>query len=181
MTVRVVGLDLSLSSTGVTLADGTCRTIRPQAGSDDNPRRLHQIVTRIDTYLRAQPPDLGVIETVFVYKNRKTAMLLAGLAWCVRQRFFELGIEYVDVDNNRVKEYATGSGSASKDEMVAAARQCGAVVANDDEAFSWWLHAMGRSQFSELWEPPFRSVELLEVRARVRGSICWPTLEGARS
>jgi Holliday junction resolvasome RuvABC endonuclease subunit len=179
VTIAVVGLDLSLSSTGVTLPDGTSRTIRPRAGSDDNSRRLHEIVTRLDLYLKVTKPDVGVIESVFVYRNRKTAMLLAGLAWCVRHRFFELDIPYVDVDNQQLKEYATGNGHASKDEMVEAARMAGAVVANDDEADSFWLHAMGRSEYSATWEPGFRGVELLEVRAGVRRAIKWPTLEGA--
>lgn len=179
MTVGVIGLDLSLSSTGVTLPDGTSRTIRPRAGSSDNSRRLHEIVTRIDLYLKAARPDVGVIETVFVYRNRKTAMLLAGLAWCVRHRLFEAAIPYVDVDNHQVKAYATGAGGASKEEMVEAARLAGAVVTNDDEAFSWWLHAMGRSQYSDTWEPAYRGLELLDVRAAVRASIKWPLLEGA--
>jgi Holliday junction resolvasome RuvABC endonuclease subunit len=179
VTIAVVGLDLSLSSTGVTLPDGTSRTIRPRAGSDDNSRRLHEIVTRLDLYLKVAKPDVGVIESVFVSRNRKVAMLLAGLAWCVRHRFFELDIPYVDVAPAVLKEYATGNGHASKDEMVEAARMAGAVVANDDEADSFWLHAMGRSQYSATWEPAYRSSDLLSTRERVRASIKWPILEVA--
>lgn len=181
MTVRVVGIDPSLSSTGIALHDSSTRTIRPQAGSSDNARRLHQLVTRIDSYIKADRPDLVVIEKVFVGAlSKNTVLLLGGLAWCIRQRLFELGVPYADVDNQKLKQYATGAGNASKDDMLSAARQSGVAVENDDEADAFFLHAMGRSQFSETWEPAFRCVELLEVRARVRASIRWPELEGAR-
>lgn len=179
MTVAVVGLDLSLRATGLTQPDGSSRTIRPRAGADDNSRRLHEIVTRLDLYFKVSRPDVAVIETVFVSRNRRTAMLLAGLGWCVRHRLFEMAVPYVDVDNQQLKEYAVGNGHASKDELVEAARMAGAIVANDDEADSYWLHAMGRSQYSETWEPAYRCVDLLDVRAGVRGSIKWPTIEGA--
>lgn len=180
MTARVIGLDLSLSATGIALHDGSSRTIKPQAGSDDNVRRLHQLVTRIDSYIKADQPDLVVIESTFVGRNRRTSMLLAGLGWCVRQRVFEMAIPYADVENGQLKEYATGDGKASKDDMVFAARQAGFTPANDNEADAVWLHAMGRSEFSETWEPAYRCVELLEVRAQVRRSIRWPAVEVAR-
>lgn len=182
MTVAVVGLDLSATSTGVTLPDGSSRTIRPRAGSKDRGRRLNEIVMRLDTYLRTKPdvallegPNLGAIP------GRLAAVVLGEVRGAVKGRLFELGIEFVEVAPKQLKLYATGSGNASKDEMVEAARGAGAVVANDDEADSWWLYAMGRSQFSETWEPAFRCVDLLEVRAAVRGSIKWPALEGATS
>jgi hypothetical protein len=36
----------------------------------------------------------------------------------------------------------------------------------------------GPVEYSDTWEPAFRGVELLDVRAGVRRSIKWPTLEG---
>lgn len=181
MTVRVVGLDLSATSTGVALPDGSCRTIRPHAGAKDRGRRLNEIVMRLDPFLRlgvdlalVEGPNLGAIP------GRLAALILGEVRGAVKGRLFELDIPSVEIAPQQLKKFATGSGSASKEQMIDAARESLAVVANDDEADAWHLYALGRSQFSETWDPVFRAAELVDVRRQIRASIKWPALEGAR-
>lgn len=178
--VRVIGLDVSTSSTGLAMPNGSCRTIKPKAGVADPTRRLSEILALSEPYLKLAHANVAVIEGYSLFgPQQRTLIRLAEVGGAVRARLFEHDVAVVEVEPKRLKKYATGNGNASKDDMVAAARGAGAVVANDDEADAWWLWALGRSQFSATWEPSFRTVELLEVRAEVRASVAWPVLEGA--
>jgi crossover junction endodeoxyribonuclease RuvC len=181
---RIIGLDVSTASTGLAMPDGTTRTIKPRADSKHPARRLNEILSLLDPYLRLAKADLAVIEG---YSQggpggAYVMLRLAEVGGAVRLRLFELGVPYVEVPPSTLKKYATGFGGSvkrkvTKDDMVAAARESGVPVANGDEADAWWLHAMGRSQFSSTWEPLFRCVELLDLRAEVRAGISWPVLE----
>lgn len=179
MTIRVLGLDLAATSSGIASSDGTCRTIRPHADASDRGRRLNEIVSRIDPYLRsacaAGGPVVAVLEGPALHGVGRMGALITGeVRGAVKRRLFELGIVHVEVPPTSLKLYATGKGNAGKDEMVAAARAGGAVVANDDEADAFLLHALGRSFYSATFELPFRVGELTEVRRKVRASIRWP-------
>lgn len=179
--VRVVGLDVSTAATGLAMPDGTCRTIRPWATAQEPARRLNEILSLLDPYLRLARADLAVIEGYSPggRGGPHALMRLAEVGGAVRLRLFELGVPYVEVAPSTLKKYATGFGGSakrkvSKDEMVDAARQSGAVVASGDEADAWWLWAMARSQFSATWEPAFRCSELLAIRGEVRAGVAWP-------
>jgi Holliday junction resolvasome RuvABC endonuclease subunit len=178
MSIRVVGLDLSVVATGLAKPDGSTITIRPNATSHEPARRLNQIVARLDPYLRLGV-DLAIIEG---YSRGgpggpHVMLRLAEVGGAVRLRLFELGIPYIEIPPSQLKKFATGSGAASKVEMLAAALDGGADVANDNEADAWHLYSIGRSQFSETWDPGFKRVELVEVRQKIREAIKWPALE----
>lgn len=182
--VRVIGLDVSTAATGLAMPDGTVRTIRPHAKASEPARRLSEIIALLDPYLRLAKPDIAVLEGYSPGGPGGWHVMqrLAEVGGAVRLRLFELGIPYVEVAPSTLKKYATGYGGSAKrkvtkEDMVEAARGAGRPVANDNEADAWWLYAMGRSQFSDTWEPGFRCVELLEVRAEVRASVAWPVLE----
>lgn len=186
MTVRVIGLDVSVRSTGLAMPDGRLHTIKPQAGADDPARRLNQIVAQLDPYLVLAKADVAVIEGysgAFGKGGAHTMLRLAEVGGAVRMRLFEHGVRYVEVAPSTLKKYAVGFGGSSKrpvskDEMVAAAVASGAEPRNPDEADAFWCWAIGRAQFSETWEPAFRSAELLDVRREVREGLRWPALEG---
>lgn len=187
MTVRVIGLDLSVAATGLAKPDGATVTIRPHAGAGDPARRLNEIVARLDPYLRLGV-DLAVIEG---YSRGGPGgpyvmLRLAEVGGAVRLRLFELGIPFIEIPPSQLKKFAVGYGGSrqrpvTKADVVEAARLAGVSAANDNEADAFWLHAMGRSEFSETWEPAYRSAELLEVRAQVRASIRWPSLDVSRA
>lgn len=176
MTVRVIGLDLSVRSSGIALPDGNTRTIAPRTTSHDPARRLHEIVTRLDCHLKAYRPDLAVIEgyNLGAIPGKLSLVRLGELGGAVRVRLFELDIPFAEIPPSVVKQYATGSGAAKKPQMVAAAKACGINVSNDDEADAWWLHAMGRARYSEMWDPPYLGGDLFDLRAGILNRIRWP-------
>jgi Holliday junction resolvasome RuvABC endonuclease subunit len=170
---RIIGLDLSTASTGVATPDGKVRSIRPVTKDPD--RRRHEILDRLEPYLRLGC-DVAVIEQYFV--GRFSNARLVELHGAVKTRLFEHSIPYVLVSPSTLKKFVLGhAGSAkqkvTKQQIVDAAVACGVDVANDDEADSWWLHAMGRMRFDR-WQPPYRALELRDVREGVLAGLEWP-------
>lgn len=145
-----MGLDLSTSRSGIAHA-GITRSIMPTTGAENIARRLHEIVSVIDQAVNVERPDLTVIEGYSLGGLRGlSAARLAELGGCVRLRLFELGIPYVEVEPKRLKKFATGNGSATKEMMLEAARGKagrGAIVNNHDEADAWFLRLMGLAHF----------------------------------
>lgn len=143
--VLVLGLDLSVKSTGVAMPWGETRTIVPRSMSKEPARRLQEIVYRLDIWLRSSRADVAVLEG---YSPGGPGgpwgtLRLGELGGAVRVRLFEHGIPYVEIAPTSLKHFATGNGKASKDDMVAAAQHQGAAVANHDEADAWHLRRLG--------------------------------------
>lgn len=123
--MRVVGLDLSLTSTG--MSDGTThRAVQTGPADGSIERRIHRIMRDIHAFMRIpaggtyEYPDLAVIEGA-AYGARGTAVdQLAGLRWYVRTDLTVQGIPFAIVTPTSLKLYTTGSGRATKAGMVAA-------------------------------------------------------------
>lgn len=173
MTARVIGLDLSVKSSGIALPDGNLRTIAPKAGAKDPARRLYEITFRLSSWLEASRPTLAVIEAYFVGGYAATALRLGEVGGAVRTRLFEMNIPYVEIPPTQLKMYATGHGTASKDDMVAAAEAEGAEPHNDDEADAFWLRKLGVQALTGV-PPRYLQDVLGEVRGRAVRSVRWP-------
>lgn len=147
MTVPVLALDLSLAATGVCLPDGTCRTIH-------TPKTLplHERIAitrdRIACRVIAHKPALVVIEAVFANpKMLGTVIKLAKLHGAIRDRLIELDMPVVEITPAGLKHWATGTGNADKDRMVATAIRHGATVDNDNEADAYLLWGIAQARY----------------------------------
>lgn len=153
--MNVIGFDLSLAATGLALPDGTCRTYRPKTGPDEPARRLHELVERISARIHAVHADLAVIEAYFVNPKFVTASLrLAELGGPIRVLLFERNIPYIEISPAALKMFATGNGNATKEQMVIAARNYGATVANDNEADAFLLRLAALQRYEPTLELP---------------------------
>lgn len=165
----VVGLDLSLASTGVARVDGKTTTIKPNAGPLEPARRLFEIVTAVDYQLTGTGdpiPTLAVLEAHHYAAGRgATAGKLAELAGAVKLRLFELDVVTVTIPAATLKKWATGNGGASKDEMLIAAEERGGKPANDDEADAYLLRAIGQAYGAGTW---FDRQGSDEIETRIR-------------
>lgn len=156
MTVPALGLDLSLTATGVALPDGTTRTIRPHTRGIE---RLTEIADRINIRLPAPPaPLLAVIETPFANpRNFATSLQLAGLGDVVRVMLHRASIPVVDIAPAALKRWATGNGNANKTTMLRAAVELGAHDVGDDDnrgdAWLLWALAQARYDAPGHWPP----------------------------
>lgn len=151
---RVLGLDLSLSNTGLagTALDldgsqlGWTEPIKPPAGLR-GPERLLWFRQCIGTgYLSSL--DLAVIEGPS-YGNQGQGRQSghherAGLWWAIRTLLHTRGVPTAVVAPATLKRYATGKGNAGKTDVVlAAARRFPWFAGGDDEADALVLAAMG--------------------------------------
>lgn len=138
-TPNVVGLDLSLTATGIATVDETA-VLRPMGLT--GPARLMCIRDDVLAALPVLHP-LVVVEG-YAYGRHNQAHQLGELGGVIRLALWEAGIPYVEVPPSTLKKYATGRGNAGKDEVLAAAiRRLGYDGHDNNEADALWLRAMG--------------------------------------
>jgi Holliday junction resolvasome RuvABC endonuclease subunit len=140
-----MGVDLSISSTGVSLPSAATLAIKPRSAGD---LRLTEIGNRITVLLGEARPDLVVIEDLAGVYRGKSARIIPMLHGVIRDRLQLAGVPYMKLHQSTVKIFATGSGSADKDEMaLAARRRLGRMYATDDECDADWCRVAGRMAY----------------------------------
>jgi Holliday junction resolvasome RuvABC endonuclease subunit len=146
-----VGLDLSLTSTGVAVIPGDqIRVVRvtskpvPKATSDDTAFRLDGIVDGILAHIPASDATFVAVEGPSFGSSGSAAHVLGGLWWMVRHALRVEGLDVVIVPPSVVKKYATGKGNAPKDQVLAAVirRYPDVNVTGNDEADALVLAAI---------------------------------------
>lgn len=123
-TVRVLGIDTSLRSTGVAVVEASGSKLSAvECGTLKNPRTasISQCLLHLDTGLSdliaRLEPDAASIEGAFYGKNVGTAMVLGqtrgvAIAACARA-----GLPVYEYAPRRVKQALVGFGSAGKDQV----------------------------------------------------------------
>jgi Holliday junction resolvasome RuvABC endonuclease subunit len=182
---RILGLDLSLNSTGI--AGFTAADHHPWAEHLDTGYLTGH--DRIEAILRAladYSADLWVIEGI-AYDAHDLNRAGAGLNWIVRHWLWRRRQPYVLVITSTLKKYATGRGDADKQAMLLAAERWfpTAQIADDNEADALWLAHAG---YDWAGQPAVRlpAAQRGAIRATVRKKgvtrpvIDWPDLDGQR-
>lgn len=170
---RVIGLDLSLTCTGVA-GEGWTDIIRPKAGLRGHPR-LAFIVGQVATHIRNA--DLVVIEgPSFGGGVAHRHEDLAGLRVMVRHACWRRGIPYAVVPPSCRALYATGKGSGSKGAVRDAVRERYGVECDGpgryDQADAYTLLAMGLHHLG--WP----LAVLPDSHRRGLDGCQWPDMEG---
>ncbi len=150
MKPRVVGLDLSLTATGVAESDGKTRTIRTGPGDNlaDQHDRLSRIVDEARKYVITWPADervhLVVIEGPSYSSTGAGSWDRAGLWWLVVSSLLCDGTPIAIVPPTVLKRYATGKGNATKADMrMALYQRAGIDCRDDNQVDAHWLRSMG--------------------------------------
>lgn len=174
MTVTVLGLDLSLTSSGCALAapDMTATTrLRPPNGATGH-RRLEWLLD--DIAGRSGTVTLVVIEGPS-YGNQGQGRQAghherAGLWWLVTHQLWTLRIPYAVAPPAAVKRYATGKGNAGKDDVLReVTKRFPWFSGGNDEADALVLAAMGADHLGH----PLAPMPVTH-RAALAG-VTWPT------
>ena len=139
---HVVGLDLSITATGIATADGHTYTVGGKAAAGD-----HRIVTIADAVWNEVEygTDLVVIEDL-VSHGPGGGMAAAQVMGAIKCLLAGKGIPYALCPPATLKKYATGKGTASKPDMaVNLYKRTGLELGSDDEVDAYWLRLLGFS------------------------------------
>lgn len=133
----IIGLDLSLTATGIALPSGSTHVVRSKEKGDARLVRIRDAVRAA-----ARDADLAVIEDlpVHAYAAGTTGMVHG----VVRTALMDMGVPYALIPPATLKAFATGRGNADKAEMMNAARAWSGVRFTDDNAAdAAWLRWAG--------------------------------------
>ncbi|MFF1483095.1 hypothetical protein ACIGZH_01870 [Streptomyces sp. NPDC058319] len=146
--LSVLGLDLSITSTGVCRPDGS--TFRIKTRLKDRHKRVTQIRDRLEIEVAEQRPHLAVIEDLPMNPGRMSIANLkaiAGLHGVVQSVLIDADVPWAYVTPKTLKSFACDNGRAEKSDMAAAAYLADGVEFADDkggdQADAWWLRAAG--------------------------------------
>ncbi|MGW4731760.1 Holliday junction endonuclease [Streptomyces shenzhenensis] len=141
----VVGLDLSLTASGIAYRDGSTSTVKTK--QKDGDLRLGQIEEAVLIAV-GDGEDLGTAVDLVVMEdipqNSHAAKPIAMVHGVVRNLLNKLGIPYALVTPATLKTYATGKGSGDKVPMaIAAYKRAGREFEDDNQCDAWWLRHAG--------------------------------------
>lgn len=177
--LRVVGLDLSLTSTG--MSDGHEHRVVQTSPDGSLEARLARIAYKVEHFVGLGATDLAVIEGGAFSRGTQSqaAEILSGLRLMIRVNLFELGIPFAMVTPTGLKLYTAGHGKATKAQMVQAIKDRHGIDLSQwkvsqgryDVADSVGLAAMGYARLGQplpTQGPPAPRASLNAVK--------WPTL-----
>lgn len=191
MTARpyVVGLDLSLTATGVSSDEGT-RVLKVGGDGMERLAMLRDAVLRAthvtdqdqldrpcsqcwehpELLVDGSHPDVVVVEG-YSYASANQAHQLGELGGVVRLALWEVALPYVVVPPKLLKRYAAGNGNAGKDEMLAAAiRRLGYEGHDHNAADAMWLRAMALDHYG------FPLCPMPAANRAALAKVAWPSL-----
>lgn len=166
MSARVIGIDPSLTATGLADWDGTVETYGGDAKLGD--RRLSFLYNQVKFH--CQPGvDMAVIEDLPA--NAKSAGLTGKAQGVVRLALIRADVPYVAISPAALKKFATGRGNATKSDMrMELYKRTGIDLPDDNQVDAWWLRAAG---MQHLGEPV---VDVPESRVAGLDYLIWPEL-----
>ena len=179
--MKVVGVDLSLTSTGLATVDTERVTLNRVTTSGKHGAtllerwlRLDDIATRVtDVCGAAHTTALVVVEGPSMGQGRQSGTHdRAGLWWLVMDRLHEAGHKVVEVPPSVRAKYATGAGNAGKDAVLAAVcrRYPHVEVTGNDVADALVLASMG----ARFLGAPLEGLPQTHLAAM--GKVHWPAV-----
>lgn len=144
--MNIMGLDLSLTSTGVSVSGVTSIVLTPTRGAE----RLVLIASKIKEILKENKIDLVIIEGYSFASRNSQAHSIGELGGVVRAMLWIEKIPYIEVPPTSRAKFATGKGNASKDEVISTiSAKTGKVFrgsGGNDECDAWVLEEMAKTK-----------------------------------
>lgn len=188
--MRIMGVDPSISCTGISLPSAETLAIKPKTKGD---LRLTELGNHVQVAASASRAELVVIEGLGGLYRGESARIIPMLHGVIRDRLQTIKVPFMILLPATLKKFATGNGGADKDEMAKAAyRRLGRQYLTDDECDADWLRVAGRMAYGlgELTEysspgrtdwlrmPPDQIKALRENKDHEE--IVWPVVGGRR-
>jgi crossover junction endodeoxyribonuclease RuvC len=145
----IIGLDLSLTSTGVCSKEGSFAYQPKTKGME----RLANIRDEVMLVVTAQNHPIVIVEGYSFSSRNSQSHALGELGGVMRLALHETGISYIDVPPTSRAKFATGKGNASKNEVVSSISARTGIVWSgkgaDDMCDAWILRQMGLAHLGE--------------------------------
>ena len=167
MQPRVVGIDPSLTATGIALPG---RLSSFQTGQLRGVERITELRDAVRSCIYAPDADLVAIEGP-AYSRQLGAghHEAAGLWWAIACLLVQYRVPYAVVPPTVLKKYATGKGNATKADMrVALLKRTGEDVRDDNQVDALWLRFMGLDWLG------FSPIALPAVQRDAMTKVAWP-------
>ena len=167
---RVMGLDLSLTSTGMVVlkSDGTAESMALTSEFKDAVR-LAELREKVRVAIQLYRPKLVVIEG-YSFGSRTAVAGLAELGGVVKCELFEMQQPFIVVPPARLKKFACGRGNAKKDEIrLAVYKRWGFEAPTTDEVDAYVLARIGLAYLgydTDLIKP---QLEVIQALTRAAG------------
>lgn len=181
--MRIMGVDPSISCTGISLPPGETLSIKPRTKGD---KRLKEIADHVLVAAQGSRTDLVIMEGLFGHYPGNAARVIPMMHGAIRDRLMCHGIPYFVINQSTLKSFATGKGGASKDEMALAAwRRLGRRYRTDDECDADWLRVAARMVYGLGEQTEYGADDWLRVPAAqltslkhgLKGQpVSWPTI-----
>lgn len=141
--MKIVGIDASLSSTGVCNFETMPPRTRAIQSKAFGVRRLIEI--REEIRKEIEGADLVVFEG-YAFKADKYAHQIGELGGVLRVLCFDMRIRFLEVNPAHLKKFAVGKGNASKEQVaVAIYKKWGKEFATNDEGDAFILAVIGNA------------------------------------
>lgn len=179
MIPRIMGLDLSLTRTGVALPDGSVTTIRPRTRGCERMVEIRDAVLALCRDYVTEPipkADVVVLEGFSFGSNTRSVREIGGIGWVVRVALHEAGIPFAEITPATLKKFATGKGGgpgADKAAMqMAAVKRLGydSDAPDDNEVDALWLRAAGLQHYGH------PVCQLPQAQIDALSPVIWPRL-----
>lgn len=170
--MNVIGVDWSLSATGVCNELGALRTLTPP--TKDNVARLEWMFRQAQALVAG---DVDILSTVLVFESpfmgmkgkADATMALGEMYGVVKLALRKWAGRIVWVAPSTLKVYATGRGNATKPDMRAELiKRAGVDIKDDNQCDAWWLRAMALDRLATA------PLELPATHRRALASVTWP-------
>ncbi|WP_141211273.1 RuvC family protein [Enemella dayhoffiae] len=146
MSATVIGIDPSLTATGICTTAGDLITLRSTPTAGGLPEELARIEALTGRILaHADGADVAVIEAPSFGQSRQGGEhIRAGLWWMIVAALTHADISTVRVPPAALKKFATGRGNATKPDMRMALYQRASIDCRDDnQVDAFWLRQIG--------------------------------------
>jgi Holliday junction resolvasome RuvABC endonuclease subunit len=139
--VKAIGIDPSMTATGIAAHDGALSTVRTKATGDARLTEIRNAVTAVLLPSGVQVGGLVAVEDLPTHAHG--AGITGMVQGVVRLALLSFGAPYVVVPPATLKKYATGKGNATKADMrMALYQRADLDVRDDNQVDAWWLRAL---------------------------------------
>ncbi len=168
--MNILGLDLSMTASGICFSDGETLTVKTDAKQGD--ARLAVIRAAVLTAIESQSPDMAVLEEAPPGLKGPAIKAVHMVQGAVRAALIEYRIPYAVVNPSTLKVYATGKKGATKTDMAMTAfKRAGWEFGDDNQCDAWWLQVMAMDHYGQpLFDLP------IAQRAHL-AAVAWPVIQ----